>query len=63
MMRFRLTLTSEYEILDSEVALTYGTTKPEECAAMDQTTFEDDALMIIDCLSDVDYKVTVEVLP
>ena len=62
-MRFRLTLIGEYEILDSEVALTYGTTKPEECAAMDQTTFEDDVFVIVECLSDGDYSVTVEVLP
>lgn len=61
-MRFRTTVTFEYEADDARLEEVYGTTDPDDCAGIDCANFYHDTDFLSDILYDYDYNVKVEVI-
>jgi hypothetical protein len=60
-MRFRYTITGEYEIDDDRLEDSYGTTDPDACAAIDANNLREDPDAIQFFIDD-EFTVTVEPL-
>lgn len=60
-MKFRYTISGEYEIDDARLLDSYGTTDPAACAAIDANNLREDPDAISYFIDD-EYEVTVEVV-
>lgn len=61
--KFKVTVSWEYTISDTEAAETYGTTDPEAMAEIDQKNLLEDPGSVVAEIHEYPYTVTVEPVP